>query len=161
MTNTIGEYGLVPTWLFIGVIFRLPTVFTDHQRQKDRMEAIDKAQMKTIAMVAERRVRIAQDKNVQKYAYHRFRIGYWTLMFSNTKNMWTDPFIFTQGDGRMVALKANDGSREFLCNSIQLNPFYEVSTNRNRFVNCLAKVIPSGDSKQIYPLNQRGTTYLH
>lgn len=141
INDTIRENGLVSSLLVLEIIPRLPIISTNVPTQKDNMEAIAKAQIEMNAILAERRASIALNKNVSQLIIYS-EIEDRTLIYSETKNMWTGPFVVIYVDERTVTVETIDGSHNFLCNTSQLKPFYDWSTNQNRFVNCLTEAIP-------------------
>lgn len=62
--DTVGENKLAPSRLVVGVVPKLPIIFTDLPKQKERTKAIAKPQMEKKAIVVERRVATALSKNL-------------------------------------------------------------------------------------------------
>lgn len=119
MIDTIGENGLVPSRLVFENVPRLPIISAKLPKQKERMEAIAKAQMEMNAIVAEWRVLTALSRNVSQYAGYIFRIGDRALVYSENGNRLIGPFVIAQVDGRMITVRTMDGFNGFLCNSFQ------------------------------------------
>ena len=84
MNDTMGESGLVPSLLVFGTIPRFPIISTDFPSQKERMEALSKAQMEMNSIVAERRVLAALTRNIPPAGKYTYILGEEVLVYSES-----------------------------------------------------------------------------
>lgn len=72
MNHIIGENSLVPSLLVFGETPRLRIVSTKLPKQKERMEAIAKAQMEINFIREDKNVEVALQKRIPKYFDYLF-----------------------------------------------------------------------------------------
>ena len=93
MNDTIGEKGLVPSFLAFGTTPRFPIISTEPPSEAERMKLLTSAQIEMNAIVVERRIQAALTRQIPPAADRIYQIGDEVLVFSGVDKNWLGPFI--------------------------------------------------------------------
>lgn len=109
MNDTIGENGLVPSYLVFGMLPRFPAIEADVPEQRERMEIIAAAQMEMNTIIAERRIAEALRRQSQSGIETVNEIGDEVLLYTEKKHQWIGPYTITKIDGKIISVKNRTG----------------------------------------------------
>jgi len=129
MNDTIGENGLVPSRLVFGMIPRFPIISYDIPSQKDRMDALATLQKEMNAIIAERRVLTALNRDIPPAADRVYSLGEKVLVYSEKEKEWVGTYTVVHINGRMITVQNDTKKTRHLYNAFQLKPYYPPDTS--------------------------------
>ena len=91
MNDTIGEDGLVPSLLVLGIVPIFPILNTNLPQQQERMKALITARQEMNSIIAERRVTTALQKSFPSSIDRVYKKGDEILVFREKTKRWTGP----------------------------------------------------------------------
>lgn len=131
MNDTLGENGFVPSRLAFGIIRRFPIISINLPNQKDRMKGLANAQMEMKAIVAERRISAALQRNVPSSAHRVHQIGDEVLVYREDPKEWKRSFVVTKVAEKLVTVRDENGNEQTF-SSQQIETFMRASQDPDR-----------------------------
>lgn len=123
MNETTRGNGLVLYRLIFEIVSIFPILGTDLPKQKERMEAIEEAQVGISFIVAVRHVQKPLSKNIPSASDHNYKLGE-ALVYSEQRKLWDGPFIMIHAEGEIITVQNNEMTMRITFRSFQVKPFY-------------------------------------
>ena len=92
MNDTIGERGLVLSFINYGINPRFPIISTELPIHEERRRLLVSAQIEMNAIIAERRIQAALTRQIPPAAHRVYQLGDEVLVFSEIDKNWLGPF---------------------------------------------------------------------
>ena len=124
MNDTIGENDGVPSLLVFRNVPRFPIISTEIPSKRERMQILSAAQMEMSAIVAERGVLAALNRNILPATIRVYTLGDEILVFSEQEKQWLGPSLVCNVHGRMITAQNVEGSYRQTFNTYQIKPYY-------------------------------------
>lgn len=123
MNDTMGENGLVPSYLVFGILPRFPVIESEVPEQRERMEIIAAAQMEMNTIIAERRIAEALRRQAPSGIETVYEIGDEVLVYRERKDQWIGPYTITKIDGKIVSVQNSSGTYQKDFNVTLIKPY--------------------------------------
>ena len=146
MNDKIGENGLVPSRLVFGIVPRFPIISTDLPTQKERMDILRSAQMEINAIIAERRILRALNRDIPPASDRVYRLGDEVLVYTEKDKQWKGPYIVIHTHGRQITISDRDGTYRQTFSAFHIKPYYRPDADTSEILFQQLKPFKSGNA---------------